>query len=53
MLEEYCKRFKGGTAASAKITLLHGAMTFIDYFVLLKTESGWKIANMAFYAQAT
>ena len=41
----------GGTAASAKITLVHGAITFIDYFVLLKTEQGWKIANKAFHAQ--
>ena len=41
----------GGTAASAKITLVHGNVTFIDYFVLLKTEDGWKIANKAFHAQ--
>ncbi len=40
-----------GTAASAKITLLHGNTTFIDYFVLLKTEAGWKIANKAFHVQ--
>ena len=40
-----------GTAASAKITLMHGNITFIDYFVLLKTEQGWKIANKAFHAQ--
>jgi hypothetical protein len=39
-----------GTAASARITLVHGAITFIDYFVLLKTEDGWKIANKAFHA---
>jgi hypothetical protein len=30
---------------------VHGAITFIDYFVLLKTEQGWKIANKAFHAQ--
>lgn len=41
----------GGTAASAKITLVHGNITFIDYFVLLKTEDGWRIANKAFHAQ--
>ena len=41
----------GGSAASAKITLVHGTITFIDYFVLLKTEEGWKIANKAFHAQ--
>ena len=43
----------GGTAACAKITLVHGANTFTDYFVLLKTEQGWKIANKAFHGQPT
>ena len=43
----------GGTAACAKITLVHGATTFTDYFVLLKTEQGWKIANKAFHGQPT
>lgn len=43
----------GGTAASARITLVHGAVTFIDYFLLLKTAQGWKIANKAFHAQAS
>ena len=40
-----------GTAAMAKVTLYHGAVTFTDYFVLLKTEQGWKIASKAFHAQ--
>lgn len=40
-----------GTAAMAKVTLYHGAVTFTDYFLLLKTEQGWKIANKAFHAQ--
>ncbi|QNN59269.1 nuclear transport factor 2 family protein [Diaphorobacter ruginosibacter] len=40
-----------GTAASAKVTLVHGNITFTDYFVLLKTQQGWKIANKAFHAQ--
>lgn len=40
-----------GTSAMAKITLVHGSVTFTDYFVLLKTEQGWKIANKAFHAQ--
>jgi hypothetical protein len=39
----------GGLSASAKITLVHGAVTFTDYFVLLKTRDGWKIANKAFH----
>lgn len=42
-----------GSAASARITLEHGAMKFVDYFVLLKTEQGWKIANKAFHGQAS
>ena len=41
-----------GSAASARVTLEHGAMRFIDYFVLLRTEQGWKIANKAFHGQA-
>lgn len=41
-----------GTAASAKITLVHGTITFVDYFLLLKTEEGWKIANKAFHARS-
>ena len=42
-----------GSAASARITLVHGAMTFTDYFVLLQTQDGWKIANKAFVGQPT
>lgn len=41
-----------GNAACARVTLRHGAMTFVDYFVLLKTGEGWKIANKAFHGQA-
>jgi hypothetical protein len=42
-----------GTAASARVTLVHGAHTFVDYFVLLKTGDGWKIANKAFVGRPT
>ena len=42
-----------GTAASARVTLVHGAITFTDYFVLLQTQDGWKIANKAFVGQPT
>jgi hypothetical protein len=42
-----------GTAACARVTLVHGATTFVDYFVLLKTAEGWKIANKAFHGQPT
>ncbi len=42
-----------GSAGAAKVTLVHGANTFIDYFVLLKTAEGWKIANKTFHAEPT
>lgn len=42
-----------GTAACARITLKHGANLFTDYFVLLKTHEGWKIANKAFYGESS
>lgn len=42
-----------GSAACARITLVHGSTTFTDYFVLLKTVEGWKIANKAFYGETT
>jgi hypothetical protein len=42
-----------GSAASARVTLVHGAITFTDYFVLLQTQDGWKIANKAFVGQST
>jgi hypothetical protein len=32
---------------------VHGAITFTDYFVLLQTQDGWKIANKAFVGQPT
>ena len=41
----------GGHSACARITLVHGATTFTDYFVLLKTDDGWKIANKAFHGR--
>jgi hypothetical protein len=41
------------TAASARVTLVHGANTFVDYFVLLQTVDGWKIANKAFVGRPT
>lgn len=39
-----------GTAAMAKVTLVHGAVTFTDYFALIKTDAGWKIASKTFHA---
>jgi hypothetical protein len=40
-----------GTAAMAKATLKHGAATFTDYFVLLKVDGRWLIANKVYHAQ--
>jgi Putative lumazine-binding len=42
-----------GKAAMAKATLIHGAMTFTDYFVLLEVDGLWKIANKTFYGRPT
>src|SRR5688572_11902733 len=41
---------RSGTAAMAKATLKHGATTFTDYFVLLKSEGKWLIANKVYHA---
>ena len=40
-----------GTAAMARATLKHGAVTFTDYFVLLKSDGRWLIANKVYHAQ--
>jgi hypothetical protein len=40
-----------GTAAMAKATLRHGATTFTDYFVLLKSDGKWLIANKVYHAR--
>lgn len=42
-----------GTAATARATLVHGATTFTDYFVLLKVDGEWKIANKVYSAAPT
>ena len=42
---------KSGTAAMVKATLKHGATTFTDYFILLKVDGKWLIANKAYNAQ--
>lgn len=39
-----------GTAATVKATLLHGPTHFTDYFVLLKVNNEWKIANKVYHA---
>ena len=42
-----------GTAAMARATLAHGATTFTDYFVLLKVDGEWKIANKVYSSAPT
>ena len=42
-----------GTAAMARATLVHGAATFTDYFVLLKVDGVWKIANKVYSSAPT
>lgn len=42
-----------GTAAIATATLVHGATTFTDYFVLLKANGQWKIANKVYSSRPT
>lgn len=40
-------------AATTKVTLAHGTMTFIDCLVLLKMPERWKIASKAFHRPPT
>jgi hypothetical protein len=42
-----------GTAASASATLVHGPTTFTDYFVLLKVDGQWRIANKVYSSRPT
>ena len=42
-----------GSAAMVKATLVHGATTFTDYFVLLKVDGAWKIANKVYASRPT
>jgi hypothetical protein len=42
-----------GTAAMARATLVHGITTFTDYFVLLKVDGAWKIANKVYSSRPT
>lgn len=37
-----------GAAAMARATLVHGSTTFTDYFVLLRVDGAWKIANKVY-----
>ncbi|MFD5617524.1 nuclear transport factor 2 family protein [Streptomyces yangpuensis] len=38
-----------GTVATATMTLSHGADTFTDVFLLVRSDEGWRIANKAYH----
>jgi Putative lumazine-binding len=40
-----------GDSAMVKATLSHGEVTFTDYFVMLKVDGVWKIANKVYFAK--
>jgi uncharacterized protein len=40
-----------GSAATARATLRHGPRVFIDYFVLLRVNGEWRIANKVYHAE--
>ena len=42
-----------GGAAMARVTLVHGTTTLRDYFVLLKVDGEWRIANKTFSVMRT
>jgi hypothetical protein len=40
-----------GNSAMGKATLVHGDTVFTDYFVLLKIDGEWRIANKVYYGR--
>jgi len=42
---------RSGTAAMVKATLKHGTTRFTDYFVLLKSDGRWLIANKVYHTE--
>jgi hypothetical protein len=42
-----------GNSAIARATLVQGGFTATDFFLLLKVEAGWRIANKTFYSEPT
>jgi hypothetical protein len=38
-----------GTVAAATMTLRHGEDTFVDMFLLVQDEDGWRIANKVYH----
>ena len=45
--------FDRAAETMARATLVHGATTFTDYFVLLKADGAWKIANKVYSSTPT
>ncbi|GAP47246.1 dehydrogenase [Streptomyces azureus] len=41
-----------GTVATATMTLLHGADTFTDVFLLVRADGRWRIANKAYHRRS-
>ncbi|MFB8044108.1 nuclear transport factor 2 family protein [Streptomyces hydrogenans] len=41
-----------GTVATATMTLVHGPDTFTDIFLLVRTDTTWRIANKAYHRHA-
>ena len=41
-----------GNSGMARATLTHGKTVFTDYFVLLKVDDEWRIANKVYYGRA-
>lgn len=42
-----------GSAAMVRATLVHGSTTFTDYFVMLKVDGEWRIANKVYASRPT
>lgn len=40
-----------GSSAMSKATLVHGDTVFADYFVLVKIDGEWRIANKVYYGR--
>lgn len=40
-----------GDSAAARATLIHGTVTFTDYFVLLKVDGQWRISNKVYHRE--
>lgn len=46
-------RYLGRLRLSPPRVTVHGATTFTDYFVLLKVDGAWKIANKVYSSRVS